>query len=178
MTVPLAGEDVRVGQEIVDHYMVARFLAEEAELLDAHRYRDWLNLMTDDITYKMPVRVTMARGAPEPAMGGMVHFDEDRYSLSKRVERLETDHAWTEDPASRTRRFVTNVQARRLDGETIEARSYLLLFRSRGDLRPPEFVSAQRGDELVQRDGAFRIQKRDIVVDEAVLRTQNLAVFL
>ena len=40
----------------------------------------------------------------------MAHFDEDRYSLEKRVERLDGDHAWTEDPPSRTRHFVTNVQ--------------------------------------------------------------------
>ena len=31
----------------------------------------------------------------------MAHFDEDRYAVEKRVQRLLTDHAWTEDPPSR-----------------------------------------------------------------------------
>ena len=91
-------------------FEVYSFLIAEAELLDQHRYRDWLALLTDDVHYQMPVRVTTGRGTETDVLGAMSHFDEDRYSLGKRVERLETDHAWTEDPPSRTRRFVTNVR--------------------------------------------------------------------
>ena len=58
----------------------------------------------------MPVRVTTPRGAGSSAQPGMGHFDEDMYALRKRVQRLATDHAWTEDPPSRTRHFVTNVR--------------------------------------------------------------------
>jgi 3-phenylpropionate/cinnamic acid dioxygenase small subunit len=109
----------------------------------------------------------------------MDHFDEDVYSLTKRVERLGGDHAWTEDPPSRTRRFVTNMRvlAGKGDDELI-AHSYLLVFRSRLDVRPPEWVSAERRDVLRRVDGTLRLARRDITVDEAVLRTQNLAIFL
>ena len=48
----------------------------------------------------------------------MAHFDEDRYALDKRVERLLTEHAWTEDPPSRTRHLVTNVRTFATDLET------------------------------------------------------------
>ena len=44
------------------------------------------------------------------SLADMGHFDEDLYSLRKRVQRLTTDHAWTEDPPSRTRHFVTNIR--------------------------------------------------------------------
>jgi 3-phenylpropionate/cinnamic acid dioxygenase small subunit len=32
------------------------FLYAEADLLDNRQYRDWLNLLADDITYFMPIR--------------------------------------------------------------------------------------------------------------------------
>lgn len=42
------------------HQEVHQFLVWEAELLDSRRYLDWLGLFTEDIVYKMPVRVTKA----------------------------------------------------------------------------------------------------------------------
>ena len=59
--------------------------------------------LTDDVRYVMPVRVTTARGAGFDTSPGMAHFDEDKYSLSQRVARFATEHAWTEDPPSRLR---------------------------------------------------------------------------
>ena len=58
----------------------------------------------------MPVRVTSAHSLDDSTLDDMDHIDEDRYSLDKRVERFETEHAWTEDPPSRTRHYVTNVR--------------------------------------------------------------------
>ena len=107
--------------------------------LDGRRFREWLSLLADDVRYRMPVTVTAMRRTDHVPLGAMAHFDEDRYSLEKRVERLEGDHAWTEDPPSRARRFVTNVQVAPIDGgDDVEARSSLLLYRSRGDDRPAD----------------------------------------
>jgi 3-phenylpropionate/cinnamic acid dioxygenase small subunit len=108
----------------------------------------------------------------------MDHFDEDFYSLEKRVSRLEGTHAWTEDPPSRTRRFVTNVRVTMLDAGDVEAHSYLLLYRSRGDVRPADLLSAERTDRLRRRGDGWSLLARHVTVDDAVLRMQNLAVFL
>ena len=81
----------------------------------------------------MPVRVTTARGAGFDSLADMGHFDEDMYALRKRVQRLATDHAWTEDPPSRTRHFVTNIRTFRPRTGELRVESALLLFRSRGD---------------------------------------------
>jgi 3-phenylpropionate/cinnamic acid dioxygenase small subunit len=174
------------------HYDVAGWLDWEAELLDAHRYRDWLSLLAEDVTYRMPVTTTVGRGdsRSQPVMD---HWDEDLYSLTKRVERLESEHAWTEDPPSRTRRFVTNVRvAGGSEAGEVEVRSYVLLFRSRGDQRPADLVSVERHDVLrggdgdgdghsgrsPSSDGDWQLLRRLITIDESVLRTQNLALFL
>jgi phthalate 3,4-dioxygenase subunit beta len=158
------------------HLAAHQFLVEEAALLDAADYSGWLALLTEDIRYVMPVRVTTARGAP--ASNGMGHFDEDMYALRKRVQRLATDHAWTEDPPSRTRHFVTNIRTFRHDESSLHVESALLLFRSRGDTREADLISAGRADVLRETPGGLMLARREITVDEAVLRTQNLAVFL
>ena len=168
-----------VGVDPAVHHDVATWLAWEAQLLDQRRLREWLSLLADDIRYRMPVTVTTARGSDPRPVGAMDHFDEDRYSLGKRVERLEGDHAWTEDPPSRTRRFVTNVQVAPIDRtDVVEARSYVLLYRSRGDDRAADLVSSGRTDVLRRLADGWVLAQRDIVIDEAVLRTQNLALFL
>jgi phthalate 3,4-dioxygenase subunit beta len=162
------------------HHRVHQFLVEEAALLDERRFEEWLALMTDDVVYTMPVRVTTPGEVADTVLPDMDHFREDRFSLGKRVERLYTEHAWTEDPPSRTRHFITNVRTFRFgDGDDeVASKSYLLLFRSRGDVREGEFISAERTDRLRRHDGGWRLSRRDILVDESVLRTQNLAIFL
>ena len=161
------------------HQEVHQFQVVEAELLDSRRYQDWLNLFTEDIVYRMPVRVTRAHTLEGSVLYGMDHFDEDLYSLKKRVQRFETEHAWAEDPPSRTRHFVTNVRVYPGEGEgEFTVKSYVLLFRSRGDTRDPDFLSAERTDILRRSDSGFKIANREILVDESVLKTQNLAVFL
>jgi 3-phenylpropionate/cinnamic acid dioxygenase small subunit len=158
---------------------VVDFLYHEAELLDNARHREWLALLTRDIVYRAPVRVTRAHTLADSSLAGMAHFDEDHYSLTKRVERLETEHAIAEDPPSRTRRHLSNVRCWQDAGATdVLARSNLLLFRSRGDVQPPDLLSAERTDLLRWEDGGLKLARRDILFDESVLRTQNLAVFL
>jgi 3-phenylpropionate/cinnamic acid dioxygenase small subunit len=161
------------------HQEAHEFLVREAELLDERRFREWLDLLAPDIVYRMPVRVTAPETLEQGLLDDMAHFDEDLYSLRKRIERFETGHAWTEDPPSRTRHFVTNV--RTFDGtaaDEIVVKSYVLLFRSRGDIRDADLVSAERTDTLRRTDAGLRLARREILADESVLRTQNLAVFL
>jgi len=49
-------------------------------------------------------------GAGFDSLADLGHFDEDGYALRRRVQRLATDHAWTEDPPWRTRHLVGNVR--------------------------------------------------------------------
>ncbi len=160
------------------HQEAHQFLVEEAALLDAADYEGWLGLLTEDVRYLMPVRVTTARGAGFDSLDDMAHFDENLYSLRKRVQRFATEHAWTEDPPSRTRHHVSNVRTFSAGDADLLVESALLLFRSRGDTREADLVSAGRTDLLRVTDGGLRLARREITVDESVLRTQNLAVFL
>ena len=163
----------------IRHLQAHQFLVDEAYLLDAQQYELWLDTLTDDIRYVMPVRVTTARGAGFDTSPGMAHFDEDKYSLSQRVARFATEHAWAEDPPSRLRHFITNVRTFATDDDAhLEVESAELLFRSRGDVNESALVSCGREDVLRRSGNSWKLAHRKIIIDESVLRMQNLAVFL
>ena len=162
-----------------DYDAAQAFLLAEAALLDSRLHHAWLEMLTEDIGYRMPVRVTLAHDIRGSVLDGMDHFAEDRYSLEKRVKRFDTEHAWAEDPPSRTRRFVSNIRVfGGAQPAELRTTSYLLLFRSRGDITPPDLLSCERHDVLRREGDALRLAQREVLVDESVLRTQNLAVFL
>ena len=182
MRKPLPFNDVR-------HLQAHQFLVDEAYLLDAQQYELWLDTLTDDIRYVMPVRVTTARGAGFDTSPGMAHFDEDKYSLSQRVARMGTEHVWTEDPPSRLRHFITNVRTFECedlaDDDHLIVESAELLFRSRGDVNESALLSCGREDLLrwcsdppKTPKKTLKLARRKIIADESVLRMQNLAVFL
>ncbi|TQM68357.1 phthalate 3,4-dioxygenase beta subunit [Actinomadura hallensis] len=161
------------------HLAAHQWLVDETYLLDRQELDEWLARMTEDVHYYMPIRVTTSLGAGYDTARRMAHFDEDLYSLERRVARLRTGHAWTEDPPSRLRHHLSNVRTFATDvpGEIL-VESAVLLFRSRGDVDGPSLVSAGRRDVLRDVGGEWRLARRHITVDESVLRTQNLAVFL
>jgi phthalate 3,4-dioxygenase beta subunit len=161
------------------HLAAHRWLVDEAWLLDAQAYDEWLALLCEDIHYLMPVRVTTALAAGFDTVPGMAHFDEDKYSLSRRVARFATEHAWTEDPPSRLRHHLSNVRTFATeDDDHLIAESATLLYRSRGDVHPGAIVSAGREDLLRRTESGFKLARRTIIVDDSVIRMQNLAIFL
>jgi len=161
------------------HLQAHQWLVDESYLLDAQAYEPWLELLTDDIHYLMPVRVTTALGAGFDTSPGMAHFDEDKYSLSRRVARFLTEHAWTEDPPSRLRHHLSNVRTFTTDTpDHLIVDSATLLFRNRGDVHPGSLVSAGREDLLRQTPEGWKLARRTILVDDSVMRMQNLAIFL
>jgi PAH dioxygenase small subunit len=158
---------------------VCHFLFHEAELLDGNRLDDWLALLTDDVVYRMPVRMTRERSAPSDVSHDMYYFDETHATLRTRIARLETDFAWAEDPPSRTRHCVSNVRVQPGDDpDELAVRSYLLLYRNRGDDPGHDLLSAERTDVLRRVGGAWRLARRCIILDQANLGTRNLAIFL
>lgn len=156
---------------------VEKFLYREAELLDSRQFDQWLEILTDDMTYEMPLRVTPERGRQDVS-SKTAHFSEDRRTLELRVKRLKTDYAWAEDPPSRTRRFISNIRIEQTpNSNEVIVRSYLLVYRSRGSSPQADLISGERMDLLRNVGENWKLAKRVIIVDQAVLGTQNLAIF-
>lgn len=162
-----------------DRYLMAtRFLTREATLLDGRRLTEWLGLLTDDVEYKMPVRVTRERHAESEFSERAFHFDEDYDTLSTRVERFQTEHAWAEDPPSRTRRLVTNVVPAAVRDDEMDVVDYLLLYKARGDSTDYDLLVGERTDTIREVDGELKLARRWIYLDQTTLPTDSLSVFL
>ena len=155
------------------------FLMHEAEVLDERHEREWLEMLTDDVEYLMPVRVNRERGEGDGFSEEAFYFEETHGSLELRVRRFETEYAWAEDPPSRTRHFVTNVRvAPGEEEDAVAVRSNLLLYRSRGSDPRHDLISAERKDVLRKEDEQWKLKKRVILLDHSILTTHNLSIFL
>src|SRR6266545_5950809 len=108
------GARVRASQPLYGE--ILDFLIDEAALLDDDKHLEWLELLADDVTYKMPVRKTLYRRDGRGFDERNAHFDDDRLSLGLRVRRsVEIVSAYDRDPAPRIRRLVTNVVVHETD---------------------------------------------------------------
>src|SRR6266542_4194604 len=77
------------------------FYIHEAWLLDERRFKEWLDLFTDDVLYFMPRRKNVLRREAHrevTPLGDLALIEDDRRYLEMRVARLDTGMAWGEDP--------------------------------------------------------------------------------
>jgi 3-phenylpropionate/cinnamic acid dioxygenase small subunit len=154
---------------------VTHFLLKAAELLDDRRYEEWLGLLTEDIRYTVPVRVTHEGGSEFAE--GMAHFEEDYRSLEMRVRRLRSSRAWAESPPSRTRHFISNIRVEPGDREDeLKVRSNVLLYRGRGDDPQYDLLSAECWDVVRRVNGQWKLARRTVLLDHTALKTHNLSV--
>lgn len=155
------------------------FVYLEALALDERRFRDWLAMFAEDARYEIPVRVSREKLAEWELSPVSRIFDDTKQTLEVRINRLETEFAWSEQPPSRTRHYVTNVLVRRADadGEFL-ALSNCLLYRSRGWDPEPSLFSVQRRDVLRRNGDGWLIVHRWAALDQALVNAHNLSVFI
>jgi benzoate/toluate 1,2-dioxygenase beta subunit len=127
----------------------------EARVLDARKYRVWLNLLTEDFIYWVP-------GSPEctdPRSESAVNFD-DRRHIVDRVALIETGLLLAQVPPSRTCRMISNVEAWAVDAANIDAHSNLQVWEHRRG-RSTIFVGRQH-HRLSAVDGKWLIRRKVI----------------
>ncbi len=162
------------------------FLYAEADLLDARQYRDWLNLLADDITYFMPIRRNVKFGQHTERENtrqgaGISWFDEDKWTLTKRVDQIMTGVHYAEEPLSRVTHMVSNVQILRVmpsldEPREVEVRCRFLVYQNRIEYETYTFVG-KRTDLIRKTAGGWKIARREILLDQNVLLAKNLSTF-
>jgi 3-phenylpropionate/cinnamic acid dioxygenase small subunit len=97
---------------------LTNFVAHEARLLDAHRFKEWLDLYTEDCLYWMPLEwgQTDAR-----LQASLMH--EDKLLLRVRVERLKGNRTFSQKPMSRCHHVL---QSPTIDSRDDAANAYHL----------------------------------------------------
>ncbi|VEF46092.1 PAH dioxygenase small subunit [Bacillus freudenreichii] len=158
---------------------ITQFLYHEAYLLDHHMYQEWHDLLTDDIIYRMPLRVTTERRDGSNIVDDMTYFEETKKSLETRVRRLYTKSAWVEDPRTRQRHYITNIMVSPgANSDEYNVRSYFHFKRNRASEHQIEEIIGEREDIIRKVDGQWKIAARTIIPDQAVLTVMNLSMFL
>ena len=159
---------------------IEQFLYFEASLLDDRNYADWYRLFSDDTQYWMPNRRN--RLMHEADKENTTHqelglYDDNKTSLSWRVEQILTRKHWAEDPPSRTRHMVMNV---RIEPTSIAneyaVNSNFLVYRNRLEDEVDIWVGV-RHDVLRQLEPlAWQIARRTIILDQSLVLSKNLSI--
>ena len=141
-------------------HKVEDFLYLEAELLDERRFREWLELFTDDIHYWMPVRYNPLDRPKELSEelsrpGESYYFNDNKETLRIRVERFYSKTAWAEMPPSRTRHLISNIRTRKDDGVQFEVDSNFIVYRTRMEKDEDIFVGTRK-DVLRRVNGQLK----------------------
>lgn len=165
---------------------IDRFIAEEARLLDAMRYEDWLGLLTEDISYRVPLRRTRRVGSARTGYSAywpgeddelaFMLFDEDARSLRLRVDRLQTGLAHGEVPPSATQRVVAGVISTPRNGngssdgaavEEYDVYSTFSLTQIRHDRNEDEFRGHRH--DVIRFDDGPKLASRRVHLVQSVL---------
>lgn len=116
----------------IDLREIEQFVYREARLADDHEYDAWEALWTDDAIYWVP-----ANGDDiDPTRQMSVIFD-NRARIGTRIKQLHTGKRHAQEPKSRVRRLVTNVEVLGVDpeveGQVVVSANFLVVeSRERG----------------------------------------------
>lgn len=161
------------------YHQVLDWLYDETGLLDDAKSVEWLKLIAEDITYRVPVRVSRMRDDPRPQFAtNMFHYDENHVTLTMKVLRLATTASpWCENPPSRSRRLISNVRV--FEGEQPDEFYVVcseLMTRNRHSESVPLIISGERRDLLRRNGDGFLIAHREFLMDQTTLGYPNLTV--
>jgi benzoate/toluate 1,2-dioxygenase subunit beta len=153
---------IDVASNITLQHAVQEFLYHEARLLDGRKWRDWQKLFDEDALYWIPASLNDY----DPHHHVSIVFDTPAM-LDDRIRRLESGHAYSQEPASRTLHQVSNVTIERRD-DVLFVRSNLLLceFKPNSQRRMEQVgvFPAACEHELVGEPGAWRIRRKKVVL--------------
>tara|TARA_A100001037_G_scaffold83142_1_gene75196 strand:+ start:17633 stop:18139 length:507 start_codon:yes stop_codon:yes gene_type:complete len=160
-------------------HKVEQFLYREVRMLAEGEFEEWLDLFTEDSRYLMPIRETTAtREESERGEDYLPHVDDDKDFMRARVQRLRHRLAHAEQPPSRLRYFISNIEVEDAEGgETgdLDVRCNLMVYQSRLERTEKIFVG-RREDRLRPENGSYQITNRKVVLDQSLL-PRSITIF-
>jgi benzoate/toluate 1,2-dioxygenase beta subunit len=133
------------------------FLFEEARLLDAAQFEDWLKLYEPNGIYWMPSRPDQT----DPLNVASIMY-EDHAILAIRVQRLLEARALVLTPMPRTCHLVANVEAAEKGEGEFEASAAFLCMEQQGE-RQNTYCGRHTYD-LVRHGASFRIKRKRVAL--------------
>jgi 3-phenylpropionate/cinnamic acid dioxygenase small subunit len=149
-----------------------RLLEQEARLLDALKFDEWLALYAGECIYWVPA----TPGGGDPRREVAISFD-DRRRLEDRIYRLRTGYAWSQAPRSRTVRMVSNVEVFTCaDAGARMVRSNFLISEFRVD--GTRYLSGWCGHRFIQAGPDWKIEVRQVNLIDCDQNLRNPSIVL
>ncbi len=149
-----------------------RLLEREARFLDQLRYDDWVAMYAAECVYWVPS--TPKGGDPRREIAIM--FD-DRRRLEDRIYRMRTGFAWSQAPASRTVRLVTNVEVfSTVRDDARMVRSNFLISEFWGD--ETRQLTGWAAHRVVRDHAKWKIQAKQVNLIECDQSIRNPSIIL
>jgi 3-phenylpropionate/cinnamic acid dioxygenase small subunit len=146
-----------VASKVALLHEIEQFLFREARYEDEHRYQDWEALWADDGIYWVP-----ANGDDiDPELQMSIIYD-NRSRIGLRVKQLLTGKRHTQEPQSRLRRLIANVELLKEDAKDIRVGANTIVFETnqRGDT-----IWGARLEYVLRRlDGDFKIAFKKVAL--------------
>ncbi len=140
---------------MTDQTRVEEFIYHEAQLLDNRDLDAWLQLLTEDVLYWMPLK----RGQSEAEVHNSLFF-EDLLTLRVRVERLKRPRAFSQQPPSYCQHVLQRPQILAHNDEEIITRTPFIYVETQRD---EQFMLAGVVQhELAERNGELAIRRKRI----------------
>ncbi len=160
------------------------FFHTEADLLDEREYDQWLDLLTEDIVYWMPMRKNVSyakRDMDITAENDIAWFHDDKETLRKRVKQIQTGIHWADEPISRVAHVITNIRLTDAisaldEGAKATTKCRFIVYRNRLESET-DLLVGRREDTLTRFHGSLKIARRKIILDQSVLLAKNLTMF-
>ena len=160
---------------------VEQALYREVRLLDQERYHEWVAMLTDDIHYYMPgIETRYRRDKTDQVhdLTRMAYYNDNLDDLKKRLRRLETGTAWSEDPATRYTHLITNIEVIPTEREDeVLVYSNFLAYRNRNE-KDQDTLIGNREDIWRKTADGYKLAKRLIILKQNVLLSKNLNIYL
>jgi benzoate/toluate 1,2-dioxygenase beta subunit len=164
--------DLRAVTDVVERDAARSLLEREARLLDQLRYEEWLEMFTSECIYWVP----STPNAGDPRREVSIMFD-DRRRLEDRVYRLRTGFAWSQAPASRTVRLITNVEVFTTENDAARMlRSNFLISEFWGD--EVRALTGWAGHRVIGDRKAWKIQAKQVNLIDCDQSIRNPSIIL
>ena len=165
-------DDARAVTDLAMRDEFRQLLEREARLLDQLRYDDWLKMYAGECIYWVP----STPNAGDPRREISVMFD-DRRRLEDRIYRLRTGFAWSQAPASRTVRLITNVEVFAATGEKAwMLRSNFMISEFWGN--ETRVLTGWAGHRILRDDSGWKIQAKQVNLIDCDQCIRNPSIIL
>lgn len=163
-----SGSQVLPGE--LEYGEVLGFLIGESSLLDDLRYGEWLEQLTDDIIYQLPLWTPLDASQGKEIGSRGYYLDERKATLSMRVTRELLTFSRNHDLIPHVSRLVSNLSlVREREGQAYRATSSLIVVSSQYRSKKSDTLATKRIDVIRRTSGGLKIAKRTILVNHPSL---------